>query len=524
MNTGWRTKTEQAHGGAQITERIFPKGTRGGASFGLVAVMILAASVLALAATERPARAAFPGTSGKIAFYRDGDVWTMQENGAGATKLTTNYNAEDNPTVSPDGSRIAYEFLSAIWIMNSDGSGQRALTSGTPRDDHPAFSADGTRIAFARSGDIWAMNADGSGQVNLTNTPNNEELEPAFSPDGDEIAYTRIGCDPSNYGATCVYVMNSNGTAQTNLTPENSIPQCPNQPGYFHNGASRNPAWSPDGSLIAFSGALVCPHTLGKDIWVMSPTGAGKTNLTNDQGTSDVLPTFSPDGTRILFKSNRDGSSSEFYKMNANGSDIQRLASTPTLGDNPDWGVARPECATTDGEPNPSLAGTATAETLTGTPGDDVICGLGGNDTIDGAGGNDIILGDGGNDKLAGVSGRDTLNGGAGTDAATFAGSTKPMQASLVSGFARRGGTDPLEGVALVGIENLIGSSLSDSLSGSAGANALTGGKGSDELLGLGGADNLNSRDGARNDSLNGGTGTDRCTTDPNEVSIKGCE
>ena len=488
----------------------------------LFAVVMAVAALLM--AGSGPAQAAFPGTNGKIAFYTGGDVWTMNEDGTNPTKLTSNYNSESNPAVSPDGSRIAYEFLRGIWVMNSDGSGKRALTDGTATDEDPTWSADGTRIAFARNGDLWAMNVDGSGVTNLTNSPNNQEFDPAWSPQGDKIAYTRIGCDPANFGAVCVYSMNADGTGQTNLTPETSMPQCPNQPGYFHNGASREPAWSPDGSLIAFSGALICPHTTGRDIWVMGPSGGTKVNLTNDNGTNDKRPAFSPDGTKILFESDRGSNNLELYTMSAaNGSGLQRLTNNSVLDDNPDWGVARPECATTDGEPNSSLQGTASADTLTGTPGNDIICGLEGNDQIDGGGGNDIVLGDAGNDRLIGASGRDTLNGGAGTDTASFAGSAQAVEASLVSGFALRVGTSPVEGVALVGIENLTGTSLHDTLSGSAGVNLLTGGKGADELLGLGGNDSLNSRDDARNDSLNGGAGTNRCTTDTREVSIRNC-
>ena len=484
---------------------------------------VLAAILMTLVATA-PADATFSGTGGRIAYYTGGDVWTMNGDGTGPTKLTANYNAEGNPTVSPDGSRIAYEFLRGIWVMNSDGSEKRALTDGAVTDEDPAFSADGTGIAFARSGDIWAMNVDGSGATNLTNSPNNQELDPAWSPLGGKIAYTRIGCDPSNFGAACVYSMNPDGTGQTNLTPETSMPQCPNQPGYFHNGASREPAWSPDGSLIAFSGALICPHTIGRDIWVMSATGGAKTNLTNDNGTNDKRPSFSPDGTRILFESDRESTNLELYTISAaNGSGLLRLTDNSVLDENPDWGVARPECATTDGEPNSSLQGTASADTLTGTPGNDIICGLGGNDQIDGMGGNDIILGDAGNDRLIGASGRDTLNGGAGTDTASFAGSTQSIVASLGRGFAQRVGTTPVQGVALVGIENLTGSSRGDTLSGSGGTNVLLGGQGADELLGLGGNDRLNSRDGARNDSLNGGPGTNRCVTDNREVSIRNC-
>jgi Tol biopolymer transport system component len=151
---------------------------------GMIATLcaaVLAAALLALMVT-RPADAAFPGMNGMIAFYTGGDVWTMNGDGTNPTKLTNNYNAEANPTVSPDGSRIAYEFLHGIWVMNSDGSGKRALTDGTATDEDPTWSADGTRVAFARNGDIWAVNVDGSGVTNLTNSPNNQEFDPAWSP------------------------------------------------------------------------------------------------------------------------------------------------------------------------------------------------------------------------------------------------------------------------------------------------------------------------------------------------------
>ncbi len=85
------------------------------------ATVALAAALLAPLLTT-PAAATFAGTNGKIAYYQDGDVWVQNPNGTGKVQLTTNGNAEDNPAISPDGSRIAYEFLRAIWIMNADGS------------------------------------------------------------------------------------------------------------------------------------------------------------------------------------------------------------------------------------------------------------------------------------------------------------------------------------------------------------------------------------------------------------------
>lgn len=62
---------------------------------------VLAAVLLALSVTAGPSGAAFPGQNGKIVLYRNGDIWSMNADGSGSTQLTTNYNAEYNPAVSP---------------------------------------------------------------------------------------------------------------------------------------------------------------------------------------------------------------------------------------------------------------------------------------------------------------------------------------------------------------------------------------------------------------------------------------
>jgi Tol biopolymer transport system component len=294
------------------------------------ALALLLALGMGLLGAGDPARAAFPGAQGKVFFGHDGDVWTMRADGTGATKLTTNFNAEANPAVSPDGSRVAYEFFRGIWVMNADGSAEKMLTDGETTDEDPAWSADGTKIAFSRGGDIWSMNANGTGQKNLTKTPANEEYDPAFSPAGGTIVYTRTGS---------IWAMNPDGSGKTNLTPEDSMSQCPDSPGYFFNGSSKQPAFSPDGQKIAFTGPLICNNTIGTDIWVMDADGSDKTNLIDDNATNDFRPAFSPNGARILFESNRDGvgSPTELYSMPADGTGITRLTTNSVWDSDADW-------------------------------------------------------------------------------------------------------------------------------------------------------------------------------------------
>jgi Tol biopolymer transport system component len=123
---------------------------------------VLAAVMLSLAAVE-PARAAFTGSNGKIAFFSNRD--------AGNTE---------------------------IYTMNADGSSQTRLTNDPGADEQPAFSSDGAKIAFASTRqtpdgtidrEIWVMNADGTNQTQLTNNAFTD-TEPTFSPDATKIAFT----------------------------------------------------------------------------------------------------------------------------------------------------------------------------------------------------------------------------------------------------------------------------------------------------------------------------------------------
>jgi Tol biopolymer transport system component len=156
------------------------------------------------------------------------------------------------------------------------------------------FIAHGTapavsRIAFAsdRDGDfeIYVMNADGSGQTQLTY---NDAFDgyPAWSPDRTKIAFQ----SDREWANGAIYVMNADGTDQHSITTS---------PGY-HEG---QPAWSPDGTKIAF---VSDREEMNYEIFVMNADGSEPRRLTYFYG-QDGDPSWSPDGTKIAFSSSLGG-------------------------------------------------------------------------------------------------------------------------------------------------------------------------------------------------------------------------
>jgi hypothetical protein len=120
------------------------------------------------------------------------------------------------------------EGLYQIYVMNADGTGQTRLTNNAASDLYPAWSPDGTKIAFSRGFEIYVMNADGTGPTRLTHNTAHDDL-PAWSPDGTKIAF---GSDRDGINLNYeIYVMNADGTGPTRLT---------NNPAHDH-----WPAWRP---------------------------------------------------------------------------------------------------------------------------------------------------------------------------------------------------------------------------------------------------------------------------------------
>lgn len=113
------------------------------------------------------------------------------------------------------------------------------------------------------------------------------------------------------------------------------------------------------------------------------------------------------------------------------------------------------------------------------------------NDTLIGNNGANVLTGGDGDDILEGMEGSDTLIGGNGNDTASFVHAISGVAASLTTGLSGFSSAGDAAGDVYVSIENITGSSFSDTLIGDAGDNILGGGDGDDVLEGMGGADTL---------------------------------
>jgi Tol biopolymer transport system component/serine/threonine protein phosphatase PrpC len=273
--------------------------------------------------TSPPHPTPTPRAQGRLAFMseRDGnpEIYTMNADGSGATRLTNHPALDDGPAWSPDGRRIAFvserEGNREIYVMNSDGSGQINLTNHPATDSHPSWSADGRRIAFQsdRTGnrEVFVMNADGSGPVNVTNHPAKDE-DPSWSPAGARIAFFS-----NRDGEPEIYVVNADGGGLTRLT--------------FNDSGEFTPAWSPDGGRLVF----MSDREGNREVYVMNADGSGQTRLTSHPA-HDYEPAWSRDGRRMAFVSQRDGNP-EIYAMNADGGDVTRLTNHPASDNSPAW-------------------------------------------------------------------------------------------------------------------------------------------------------------------------------------------
>lgn len=266
-----------------------------------------------------------------IAFesYRDGpsDLWVMGSDGSNPVRLTTDDEADWQPSWSPNATRIAfthggYREPGNIYVMDGDGSNLVNLTNHGARDGTPVWSPDGSRIAFSTNRDgnweVYVMDGDGSNPINLTNHGSRDE-SPAWSPDGSRIAFSS-----ARDGNAEIYLMHADGSDPVNITNDPSD--------------DRAPAWSPDGSRIAFASY----RAGSQEVFVVNPDGSGLRQVSRLE--HGFAPTWSPDGLRIAYQGycgSRD-CGTDILVATPDGSGWTNLTNHGGYDGSPGWSPDRP--------------------------------------------------------------------------------------------------------------------------------------------------------------------------------------
>lgn len=201
---------------------------------------------------------------------------------------------EGSPTISPDGSTVAYATRASgswdVYVQRVGGRNATPVAADPERDEaSPAFSPDGRLIAFHEDdedGGIFLVGATGEATRRVTDFG----LHPAWSPDGRRIAFTTevIILAASRQGESALWVADVAGGAPQRIDGTGDAAQA---------------SWSPSGERIAY-----WSNTGGqRDIYTIAVSGGQRTSVTED-GAIDWGPAWTPDGRSLIFASDRGGS------------------------------------------------------------------------------------------------------------------------------------------------------------------------------------------------------------------------
>jgi Tol biopolymer transport system component len=317
-----------------------------------------------------PATARAPSVEGQIVFEDAGDdfvntqIWIEDADGSNVRKIVSDAFTDNSVSLSVDGTKVVFYQLEdqaadgRIMLVDVDGSdlheleieSRQAGCDAGPEGTNP-WSPTGQRLAFTRTcfksdgsyvgQGLWTIDLDGTAPREVTHNAPAEPCPPPFddcahledhraswSPDGTRLVFQRIdtSTDPER---SALFMIGVDGTDAHQVTSWGLD--------------ANDPEWSPDGALIVFN----APAEAGgnQNIYSIRPEGTGLTQLTSglstygDGGQGTYHPSWSPDGTQILFSHSpsTDGFA-DLFVMDRDGLDVHVLAKTALHENHAEWG------------------------------------------------------------------------------------------------------------------------------------------------------------------------------------------
>lgn len=249
------------------------------------------------------------------------------------------------PSMSLDGLQLVFQSnrtgTNQIFIMNMEDGKIRQLTNLPRGGETPAFSPDGGKIVFAAyvgedDNDVFVMNTDGSDLKRLTHGPGYDG-HPHWSADGKRIVFNSDRTTPEPAAAWSdrwheIFSMNADGSNIRQHTQCKSV--------------CTFGSISPDGNTVLYRKVIRAPGLnweLGNinhnsEIFISDLDGNNEVNISNNEA-FDGWPAWSPDGSRIAFASNRSGPArtGQIWLMKPDGSELQQLSHGPWSHAQPAW-------------------------------------------------------------------------------------------------------------------------------------------------------------------------------------------
>lgn len=243
------------------------------------------------------------------------EIYRMNPNGSGLTRLTNNLEKDWQPAWAPDGKRYFYICGGSICSAAPNGGNVEVVYSSGEKLYSPTLSPDGSTLAFTENidyfDDLMLLDVQSGEVTNVTNSPEVYDQYPAWDPQGG-LAWSTAG-----------KIMHLENEAVTVLFESAEL-------------RAIDPDFTPDGATVVFSATTAAAPNGDTNLYSFDRVGGGVKQLTSTS-LNESSPSVSPDGSKIAYLQSTS-LDSEIHTINVNGTGAQRITDVPGRAFQPNWG------------------------------------------------------------------------------------------------------------------------------------------------------------------------------------------